>query len=326
MEKNKLTVIVPVYNVVQYLDKCIKSIVKQSYKNLEIILVDDGSTDNSSKICDEWAERDERIVVIHKKNGGLSDARNYGISKATGDYITFVDSDDQLDEKIYEDILAKMILNKNDIGCFNYCRIDANDNIIEKNDTIFEKQYSDDSKYIMLNFGNLYTYAVVAWNKIYRKEVFENLYYPFGKTNEDEFIIHKILHKINNIGVYNNFGYKYRIRSNSITNSYNKNRLDVIEALENRLKFITEKKLPNYFFQQTLNIYLYSIIQHFRKIEKYYTENDKKIIEKELATKFKYNINKLNEKNIRIQNRIKFFIFKVNPVISVKILNLFSEI
>ena len=97
-----ISVIVPIYNVEKYLTKCIESIINQTYKNLEIILVDDGSPDKSPIICDEYAKKDNRIKVIHKKNGGLSDARNYGMSLATGEYISFIDSDDYIDEEMYE--------------------------------------------------------------------------------------------------------------------------------------------------------------------------------------------------------------------------------
>ena len=102
MTKELISIIVPVYNVEKYLKKCVDSIVNQTYKNLEIILVDDGATDNSGKICDELVELDNRIKVYHKKNGGLSDARNYGVERATGDYIGFVDSDDYIDAEMYE--------------------------------------------------------------------------------------------------------------------------------------------------------------------------------------------------------------------------------
>ena len=100
--KERISVVVPVYNVEQYLEKCVNSIINQTYKNLEIILVDDGATDKSGKLCDELAKLDNRIMVYHKKNGGLSDARNYGVERATGDYIGFVDSDDYIDAEMYE--------------------------------------------------------------------------------------------------------------------------------------------------------------------------------------------------------------------------------
>ena len=108
-KKCKVSIIVPVYNVEKYVERCIESIIKQSYKNLEIILIDDGSKDNSGKICDEYAEKDNRIKVIHKKNGGLSDARNTGLNIADGEYICFIDSDDYIHKDLVKDNLEKLI-------------------------------------------------------------------------------------------------------------------------------------------------------------------------------------------------------------------------
>ena len=116
----KISIIVPVYNVEQYLERCVESLINQTYKNIEIILVDDGATDNSGQLCDELAQRDPRIVVYHKVNGGLSDARNYGIDKASGDYIGFIDSDDFIDDDMYE-VLLSNILEYN--AFISFCRI-----------------------------------------------------------------------------------------------------------------------------------------------------------------------------------------------------------
>ena len=105
----KISIIVPVYNVEQYLERCVESLMNQSYKNIEILLINDGSTDNSGKLCDEIAKRDSRIAVYHKENGGLSDARNYGVDKATADFVGFVDSDDYVDEDMYEVLLSNLL-------------------------------------------------------------------------------------------------------------------------------------------------------------------------------------------------------------------------
>ena len=122
---DKISVIVPVYNVEDYLDRCINSIVKQTYKNLEIILVDDGSTDSSYKICNEWAKKDERIKVLHNKNEGVSKARNVGIDASTGDFIAFVDSDDYIEETMFEKLLDKQKTNNSDIV---FCRVNQINN------------------------------------------------------------------------------------------------------------------------------------------------------------------------------------------------------
>ena len=152
MKNDLISIIIPVYKVEKYLEKCIESVLKQTYTNLQIILVDDGSPDNCGKICDEYAKKDSRIEVIHKANGGLSDARNVGISKAKGRYIGFVDSDDY----IKEDIRNK------ENGIREYSRLDI-------------------LKEVLLD-KNIQSYA---WNKLYEKELFDEIKYPIGKKYEE---------------------------------------------------------------------------------------------------------------------------------------------
>ena len=131
---DKISVIVPVYNVEKYLDKCVESIVNQTYKNLEIILVDDGSTDSCPEICDEWAKKDNRIKVIHKPNGGLSSARNAGMDSMTGSYIQFVDSDDYIKSNMIEVMYGNIIKGDYDVCVCNYSFIDESDNVISATD------------------------------------------------------------------------------------------------------------------------------------------------------------------------------------------------
>lgn len=152
-KKCKVSIIVPVYNVEKYVERCIESIIKQSYKNLEIILIDDGSKDNSGKICDEYAQKDNRIKVIHKKNGGLSDARNTGLNIADGEYICFIDSDDYIHKDLVKDNLEKLIQQKADMICFNRFVING-EKIIEK-----PQLYNE----------NMTTYDVISgiWKKNY---------------------------------------------------------------------------------------------------------------------------------------------------------------
>ena len=158
----KLSIIVPVYNVEKYIQKCVNSIINQTYSNLEIILVDDGSYDGSSVICDEWAKRDSRISVIHKSNGGLSDARNAGLDVARGQYITFVDSDDWL----LSNTLAPLIETIGDCDILEYS--------IEERLQLQDRIYDNIDEYWIRESVYTHTYA---WNKIYRKELFENIRY-----------------------------------------------------------------------------------------------------------------------------------------------------
>ncbi len=223
---NLISVIVPIYNVEQYLNECIESIVNQTYKNLEIILVDDGSPDNCAKICDNWKERDYRIKVIHKKNGGLSDARNAGLDIARGDFISFIDSDDWIDLKMYE-ILLDVILKENAEICAcgimecltsGYRKVKV-EKINGSNEQIYKMLYNDT------------IYPVSAWNKLYRKECWSSLRFPIGKICEDAFTTYKLIDQASKIVQIDAPLYFYRIRENSImTSSFSKKKMENISS------------------------------------------------------------------------------------------------
>lgn len=235
-----ISIIVPVYNVEKYLDKCVNSIVNQTYKNLEIILVDDGATDNSPKMCDEWAKKDDRIKVIHKANGGLSDARNTGIKNATGDYLAFVDSDDYIESDIYE-VLYKMILRDNaDLAMCSFKKVDEQGNDIEtKNNVIAEVIGKKEFFERMMNDHS--GFYVVAWNKLYKKCLFDNLEYPVGKLYEDSFVIHEVINKCDIISVTNKQLCNYLQNKNGITHrKVDIRNLDKFEFEYNRYKFFMQ--------------------------------------------------------------------------------------
>ena len=237
-----ISIIVPVYNVEKYLVKCIESLIGQTLKDIEIILVNDGSTDQSGDICDKYKIKDKRIKVIHKKNGGLSDARNTGIDIAIGKYIAFVDSDDWVDMQMFKKMYEMANKNKVDIVQCNY--IEAYD---ENNIGFYELEHITKytSEQILEElYGQNYVKTVVVWNKIYKRELFEDIRFPKGKLHEDEFTIHKILYKAKSIIDTNVPMYYYRQRADSIMNSkFSIKRLDLIEALEERRKFFKENKL-----------------------------------------------------------------------------------
>ena len=165
--KELISIIVPVYNIENYLDKCIESIVHQTYKNLEILLIDDGSTDHSGKKCDEWAKKDKRIRVIHKKNGGVSSARNIGLEKAKGEYIGFVDGDDFVNKKMYEEMHRQMKKNNADfvICDYNEC-YNQNDN--------FKDRGKENNLIEILDkngmFDKVYPYRGYVWQGLFLKE------------------------------------------------------------------------------------------------------------------------------------------------------------
>lgn len=220
-----VTVVVPIYNVELYLDQCVESILNQSYTNLEIILVDDGSTDNSASMCDAYCLREDRIKVIHKKNGGLSSARNRGIDVATGTYIIFVDSDDYLHPCMVEKMIKTAMLHDSSIVCCDYTS--SNFPSSEMNDV----EILDNSLAICRLFDDS-AFKCYAWNKIYKKDLFDTIRYPHGKLFEDIPVTYDLFKKTDKIVYLKNKLYYYRIREGSITKSkFTAGNRDLLEAI-----------------------------------------------------------------------------------------------
>jgi glycosyltransferase involved in cell wall biosynthesis len=246
-----ITIIVPVYNVEQYVSNCIESIIGQTYKELEIILVDDGSTDSSGHICDRYAQKDARIKVIHKQNGGLSDARNVGLDVATGEYIGFVDGDDFVSSTMYEKLLGIITSQEADLVICDYEEV-------RKNGYNPENQIEDDG-HIQIVEGNdvfdlvtsLETKNIVAWNKLYKKEIFSDLRYESGRLHEDQWIIPYVVEKCSRIAYTDAKLYYYVFRDDAISKVKvsSKRMFDLLDALRNTCLFFKEKGL---FSQQKL--------------------------------------------------------------------------
>lgn len=227
-----ISIIVPVYMVEQYLDKCIISILNQTYKDLQIILVDDGSSDQCGKICDLYREKDSRICVIHKPNGGLSDARNAGLDVAKGEYIGFVDSDDYIAPHMYEILLSNLLETNSDISVcsFQWLKEDEMPEIPGENNLYVFEGHSILQQLIENNLN-----TVVAWNKLYKKEVFNKERYEVGRIHEDEFIIHRLLIRTKRIVYTECKLYNYIKHKDSIVNNKTLKSLeDAWDAFEDR--------------------------------------------------------------------------------------------
>lgn len=302
-----ISVIVPIYNVENYLEDCINSILSQSYKELEIILVDDGSPDSCGKICDKYSKKDSRITVIHKDNGGLSDARNTGIDAANGEYLSFVDSDDLLHKDFYLTLFNILIDNNSDISMCNFLKFTnekVNDKFI-KNPTIKTISNID-----ALNdlYTNKYVNYIVACNKLYKATLFKNLKFPLGKIHEDEFTTPKILFKANKISIIEEELYYYRQTPNSIMNSqFNISNLDFLEAIDDRLSFITENKLDI--------LYKKCIYQlSFERINFYYMIKNSDIPNKEyLLNELRKKLSNSNISVLSLKAKLLINIFKLSP-------------
>ena len=232
-----ISVIVPIYGVEKYLDRCVRSIVSQTYNELEIILVDDGSPDDCPRICDEWAKKDNRITVIHKENGGLSDARNAGFAKAHGKLIGFVDSDDWLEPEFYEVLLHVMTENGADVSGCAFRRISGEEPAPEKKTAvhIYEKEDA-----LRANIEK--RIKQVVWNKLYKREIIEDIPFEKGKYHEDEFWSYQVFARTGKYAESDFVGYNYFIRSGSIIEDvYSVKRLDAVEAKCLRQGFLEEK-------------------------------------------------------------------------------------
>lgn len=261
--KDMISVIVPVYKVEDYLERCITSIVNQTYKNLEIILIDDGSPDHCGEICDEWSRKDDRIKVIHKENGGLSDARNAGMKIATGEYIAFVDSDDWIDEKLLEVLLDALI--------DNYAQISAC-GIVKAYDDYFEDDKRNYSQKIYTSQEALNTlihgngFYAVAWNKLYKAELLQNIQFPVGKLHEDEFFTYKVIARASRLVLCTEVKYYYRQRTGSIMSGWSEKRLDALQAYKERNMFI-KNNYPSLYVEDKV-IFFLACVSFYHDIEK----------------------------------------------------------
>ena len=210
----KISVIVPVFKVEEYLDRCVESILAQTYKNLEVWLVDDGSPDRCGQICDAWAKKDERIKVIHKPNGGLADARNVAIEVATGDYLCFIDSDDYI-SKCYVEFLYSMIEKFGvETSVVNFKTFHQGD-VLEDEPTIDDAVRLDSVKALETMFYQG-RFDTTAWGKMYHRRLFEDVRYPTDCVIEDCPTTYRLIDKSNGVAVSANQQYYYLLRDDSI--------------------------------------------------------------------------------------------------------------
>lgn len=233
-----ISVIIPVYKVEKYLCRCVDSVLEQTYTNMEIILVDDGSPDNCPVMCDEYARQDSRVKVFHQENAGLSGARNAGIDMAQGQWLAFVDSDDYLAADFLERLYQACV----DTGSsLSVCRWEY-----VRGETIPEHGTGETRVYTGREMlANLYVpdgaYFVVAWNKLYRKELFEDIRYPLGRIHEDEATTYRIYDKVKKAAYVDRSLYGYFVTPVSITRGFNPKRMDWVTAVAERLDFFEQK-------------------------------------------------------------------------------------
>ncbi|MDD7738629.1 MAG: glycosyltransferase [Fusicatenibacter sp.] len=250
-QEELISVVIPVYNIQEYVDDCIESVVHQTYQNLEIIIVDDGSIDQSGKKCDAWAGKDPRIQVIHQKNGGLSEARNTGMKYVSGNYVGFVDGDDVIFPEMYQKLLDNMRETSAQISCCELKR-DTNFSLNQSLKTLdgypIEDLEEQKKKRRVLSGRDAMQalvyenhFQVTVWNKLYHKSILDGISFEKGKYHEDEFWTYQVVARAERIVVLDEELYGYRLRENSITTQqYSLKHLDLLEARAKRLAFLEQ--------------------------------------------------------------------------------------
>lgn len=286
----KVSVIIAAYNIENFIEKSLESIQSQTYQNIEMIIVDDGSTDGTSKYCDEFCKTEPRARVIHQKNKGLSEARNVGIKEATSEFITFVDGDDIVAGNYVKRLLEAIIKNNSDISVCGFTMVPSNKSEHPKNETIS----GEDATIKLLT--ELDNYQIVSWNKLYRKSLFVDIKFPVGKKHEDSLTTYKLFAASKKVSFISDALYFYINRKNSIMNSENKKEhLDakLHAAIEVKKYFNDNKKLLaaaevsellayNSFLD---NIYSGKIKENPKKYLKAIKQNKKKLLKNKFITK-----------------------------------------
>ena len=239
-----ISVIVPCFNVEKYLSNCLDTIINQTYKNLEILVINDGSKDNTQKIIDEYVLKDNRIKAFYQENQGLSAARNKGLDNASGEYYVFVDSDDDILPTMIEELYELLIKNDADIAVCDFYQVKSQDLEVPISQDEDEETLcvSGDSRFEII-FSN-YLVTVVQWNKLFKKKIFDDIRFPVGMFHEDEFVIHREIFNAEKVVYTNRRLYRYHIRQQSITKSKDSIRMyHASLGFCDRIDFFNEKKL-----------------------------------------------------------------------------------
>lgn len=306
----KVSIVVPIYKVEKYIENCLNSILAQTYTDFELILVDDGSPDNSGDIAEEYGKKDSRIIVIHKENGGLSSARNAGIAVATGEFICFIDSDDWIEQTYLEDMLALTEKYEADLVICGFMKNDG-DQKIEKNESE-EIVIHSGIEAIGQIYTKYYVDYVVAWNKLYRKSIFDDYTYTEGIINEDEAICAQIYYSCATVVRTTKKLYNYRVSNDESIMSvgYSLKRLDILKAMEIRMDFFIEKGMSDYYAKDSFK-YMNKILLNIVEVKK--LDGDNREIVSSLKSKYWSKYKEAAGFNWSTKRRLAMLLFGVFP-------------
>lgn len=301
-----ISVIIPVYQVEKHLRRCLDSVITQTFSDLEIILVNDGSTDSSGKICDEYAEKDSRIKVIHQENQGLSAARNAGLKIANGDFIGFVDSDDYIEPAMFENLYQAAIENKADIAICNFHKVDDS-NKTELYSNL--KAWSGSSKYFVQKDGIRDNYV---WHKLFRKYLFDSIRFPVGKQWEDLFIMHDVFWLAEKISIIPYIGYNYVAHSQSITSAHaNEARLDCCDGILARINFLAKVDAT----REVIHFWVSQLYVFWEEYRKAGTLNNPKIHKRwnKIHSGFRKIFFKIQKNDHSLYRKLQYTLISIHP-------------
>lgn len=294
-----ISIIVPIYNVDKYLEECIESLKNQTYKNLEIILINDGSADNSEQICREEAKQDNRIVFINKKNGGAASAKNKGLKVAKGDYITFVDSDDFIEPDMIEYMVNKIKKYNSDIIQCSFINLYKNTERFKQDKIVEQRISSKDFLELFLTKWD----SSLFWNKLFKREVIENIFFKEGRCIDDEFFTYKCVINSKSIVISNKIVYNYRMRKSGVMKSESSQK----QILKDRVDYLYERyELVRKIYKDLDKSFLEHLLTYYLIISKDYYADEK------LLDYMKNNLKSIKGKIItsNIDIRVKMQILK----------------
>ena len=309
-ENVEVSVIIPVYNVRKYLRRCIESVLEQNFDDYEIILVDDGSTDGSEEICNLYKNKHDRVRVYHKENGGLSDARNYGIDKSKGKYLAFIDSDDYIAYDYLSTLYTMIVKNQVKISCVSSHKV-------KTDELAFSKEVDTDEVDVLSNINTLKRVfkrddvSVSARGKMYDRELFNEIRYPKGKLYEDLYTTPYLIEKSEKVALSRSKKYYYYVRKDSITKRTISNKdYSIFEALQNLVDYFGNK-YPELYKPAIACYILYTINNIINRLV--FVDNGLPIIKKIMKKKKKYWFIALTRRYLPIRLRIQILVLKLSP-------------
>ena len=306
MRENQVSIIIPVYNVETYLRQCLDSVLGQIFSNFEVLLVNDGSTDNSGFICQEYARLDSRFKYFEKENGGVSDARNSGLDLAQGDYVTFLDADDFLFEDHLEKLYRATTLSDADIMIGGYSRFDGSDFYFYKDhfkrDSLISFTSTQAIQFLDSMLDIQFFNFSTACGKLFKRTLFKELRFPLGRYAENQFIMWKLYLNAESIYAFNGDSYVYRSNNEGLSSVFSVKHLDYIEALEERIK--STKDLEGIDINLSFNMYRYVLKRILQQLEEHdYIDEAREVREKlELAEQGQYPFLTDEVKEIEVEN------------------------